>query len=107
MRRKQSTTLLCLENVNMANRTERANLLGYDTFSKFKLDVEMASNPEKVHDRLMAVWKPAKKAANNDAQVLTKMMLADNIDEELTPADWLYYSEKRRAAEHNLNEAEL
>jgi peptidyl-dipeptidase Dcp len=88
-------------------RKERANLLGYDTFSRFKLDVEMAGNPEKVHDLLMAVWKPAKKAANNDAQVLTKMMLADGIDEELTPADWRYYSEKRRAAEHNLNEAEL
>ncbi len=88
-------------------RSERAGLLGYDTFADFKLDVEMAKAPANVKDLLMQVWKPARSAAMNDAEVLTEMMHADGIKGELEPWDWRYYSERRRASEHDLNEAEL
>ena len=88
-------------------RQERANLLGFDTFSDFKLEPEMAGSPDKVRDLLMAVWEPAKAAADADATVLGGMMLADGIDADLAPWDWRYYAEKRRAAEHDLDEAEL
>tara|TARA_R110002096_G_scaffold14582_4_gene50675 strand:- start:19185 stop:21209 length:2025 start_codon:yes stop_codon:yes gene_type:complete len=91
----------------LALRQERANLLGFDTFSDFKLEPEMAGTPERVRELLMAVWEPAKVAANHDAQILTDMMAADGIDADLAPWDWRYYAEKRRAAEHDLNEAEL
>ena len=88
-------------------RKERANLLGFDTFSDFKLEPEMAGTPDKVRDLLMAVWGPAKAAADADATVLGEMMVADGIDADLAPWDWRYYAEKRRAAEHDLDEAEL
>ncbi len=88
-------------------RKERANLLGFDTFSDFKLEPEMAGTPDKVRDLLMAVWEPAKAAADADATVLGEMMVADGIDADLAPWDWRYYAEKRRAAEHDLDEAEL
>lgn len=88
-------------------RAERAKLLGYDTFADFKLDVEMAKTPGAVHELLMQVWKPARAAALTDAEKLTEMMHADGIEGDLQPWDWRYYSEKRRAAEHDLNEAEL
>ncbi|MDB9763318.1 M3 family metallopeptidase [Amylibacter sp.] len=88
-------------------RQERANLLGYKSFSDFKLETEMAGSPDKVTELLMAVWKPARQAAINDAKKLTEMMNADGTIGDLTPADWRYYSEKRRASEHNLNETEL
>jgi peptidyl-dipeptidase Dcp len=91
----------------LALRQERANLLGFDTFSDFKLEPEMAGTPDKVRDLLMAVWEPAKAAANADAIVLGEMMAADGIDADLAPWDWRYYAEKRRSVEHDLDEAEL
>jgi peptidyl-dipeptidase Dcp len=88
-------------------RQERANLLGYDTFADFKLDVEMAKTPDAVNALLMQVWEPARAAALADGEKLAEMMHADGIEGDLQPWDWRYYSEKRRAAEHDLNEAEL
>jgi peptidyl-dipeptidase Dcp len=55
----------------------------------------------------MDVWGPAKARADADAQILTDMMQADGINGDLEPWDWRYYSEKRRKAEHDLDEAEL
>ena len=88
-------------------RSERARLLGYDSFADFKLETEMAKTPDAVRGLLMQVWEPAKAAALKDADILTEMLKADGIDGPLEPWDWRYYSEKRRVAEHDLNEAEL
>ena len=88
-------------------REERARLLGYDDFASFKLETEMAKTPEAVRDLLMQVWDPAKTAAETDAQVLQAMMHDDGINGDLAPWDWRYYSERRRKAEHDLDEAEL
>jgi len=91
----------------LALREERANLLGYDTFADFKLETEMAKTPEAVRGLLMEVWEPAKRQANADSEVLTRMMHDDGINGDLAPWDWRYYAEKRRAAEHDLDEAAL
>ena len=88
-------------------REERAQLLGYDTFSDFKLAPEMAKTPKAVRDLLMAVWEPAKAAANADAAILANLMHTDDIKGDLAPWDWRYYAEKRRKAEHDLDEAGL
>lgn len=88
-------------------RAERANLLGYDSFADYKLETEMARTPDAVRALLMQVWEPAKASAQADAQVLQAMMHNDGQTGPLEPWDWRYYSEKRRAAEHDLNEAEL
>ncbi|MDG1354220.1 MAG: M3 family metallopeptidase [Sulfitobacter sp.] len=91
----------------LALRKERAALLGYDSFSDYKLETEMAKTPAAVRDLLMQVWEPAKTQANADAEVLTGMMHADGVNGDLAPWDWRYYAEKRRAAEHDLDEAAL
>ncbi len=88
-------------------RAERATLLGYDSFAAYKLETEMAGTPEAVRDLLMQVWTPARAQAEADAEVLTKMMQADGINGDLEAWDWRYYSEKRRKAEHDLDEAAL
>lgn len=88
-------------------REERAKLLGYDNFAAYKLETEMAKTPDAVRGLLMDVWAPAKARAEVDADVLTQMMHADGINEALAPWDWRYYAEKRRAAEHDLDEAAL
>lgn len=91
----------------LALRYERARILGYDDFAAFKLEPEMAKTPAAVRDLLMAVWEPAKQRALADAEVLEVMMRADGIAGPLEPWDWRYYSELRRKAEHDLDEAVL
>lgn len=86
-------------------RAERAALLGYDSFAAFKLETEMAGTPERVRALLTEVWGPARAAAEADAAVLEDMLHADGKDGPLEPWDWHYYSEKRRLAEHDLDEA--
>ena len=91
----------------LALRAERADLLGYDSFADYKLETEMAGTPGAVRDLLMQVWAPAKAAAEADAVKLTAMLHADGVTGPLEPWDWRYYSEKRRQAEHDLDEAAL
>jgi peptidyl-dipeptidase Dcp len=88
-------------------RDERAKLLGYKDFAAFKLETEMAGSADNVRDLLMAVWEPAKAQAEADAEKLAAMMAEDGVNGPLEPWDWRYYSEKRRKAEHDLDEAEL
>ncbi|NTT87206.1 M3 family metallopeptidase [Tabrizicola sp. SY72] len=91
----------------LALRHERAALLGYASFADYKLEPEMAKTPQAVRDLLMRVWEPARAKALADAAVLEAMLHADGIAGPLEPWDWRYYSEKRRKAEHDLDEAAL
>ena len=91
----------------LALREERAKLLGYASFADFKLEPEMAKTPDAVRGLLMRVWEPAKAKALSDAGVLEAMLHADGLTGPLEPWDWRYYSEKRRKAEHDLDEAAL
>ncbi|MQY43749.1 peptidase M3 [Epibacterium sp. SM1969] len=91
----------------LALREERAKLLGYENFAAYKLETEMAETPEAVRGLLMDVWAPAKAQADADAAILTEMLNKDGINGALEAWDWRYYSEKRRAVEHDLDEAEL
>ncbi|EBA10141.1 M3 family metallopeptidase [Sagittula stellata] len=88
-------------------REERAALLGHKNFAAFKLETEMAGTADKVRDLLMQVWTPARAAALKDQEVLESMLHADGIDGPLEPWDWRYYAEKRRRAEHDLDEGEI
>ncbi|NOD64190.1 MULTISPECIES: M3 family metallopeptidase [unclassified Ruegeria] len=91
----------------LALREERAKLLGYDSFADYKLETEMARTPDRVRELLMQVWEPAKSRADADAEILTQMMQEDGINGPLEAWDWRYYAEKRRKAEHDLDEAAL
>jgi peptidyl-dipeptidase Dcp len=91
----------------LALREERAKLLGYDNFAKYKLDTEMAGNPAAVRGLLMDVWEPAKRQALADQEVLSSMAAEDGVNGAIEGWDWRYYAEKRRKAEHDLDEAAL
>lgn len=91
----------------LALRQELANLLGYASFADYKLATEMAKTPDAVRALLMRVWTPARAKALQDAAILENMLHADGITGPLEPWDWRYYSERRKAAEHDLDEATL
>ena len=88
-------------------RHEKATLLGFDCFADFKLTTEMAKTPRRVRELLMEVWAPAKACADIDAKILEKMMEKDGIRGPLKAWDWRYYAQRRRKADHDLDEAEL
>ena len=91
----------------LALREERAKLLGYASFADFKLEPEMAKTPAAVRELLIRVWAPAKAKALADAALLEARLRADGMAGPLEPWDWRYYSEARRLAEHDLDEAAL
>ena len=88
-------------------RQERAEMLGYADFAAYKLETEMAKSASNVRDLLETVWAPTKERANADALVLEEMMHDDGVNGRLEPWDWHFYAEKRRQAEHDLDESEL
>jgi len=91
----------------LALRFERATLLGYASFADYKLETEMARTPGAARELLMRVWEPARAKALSDQATLEAMLNADGEAGPLEPWDWRYYSEKRRLAEHDLDEAVL
>ena len=91
----------------LALRQERAALLGYENFANYKLETEMARTPKAVRDLLMRVWEPARESALVDAAAMQAMLQADGYEGPLQPWDWRFYSEKRRHALHDFDEAAL
>jgi len=91
----------------LALRHERASLLGYASYAAYKLETQMAREPQAVRDLLMAVWEPARAQAEADAARLGELMRADGINGPLAPWDWRYYAAIRQRAEHDLDEAAL
>ena len=88
-------------------RAERARLLGFQTFARFKLENEMAASPERARELLMAVWGPARRRAMEEAQALQALAAEEGANIELAPWDWRYYAEKLRRRLHEIDEAEL
>ena len=91
----------------VALRTERANLLGFDSFAQFKLDDTMAKTPEAVRDLLMQVWAPGLDRAARERDALQDMARYEGGNFEIAAWDWRYYAAKVRKAEHDLDDAEI
>ena len=88
-------------------RKERAKLLGFKNFSSFKLQNEMAKNPENVKEFLYSVLKPAKKKALKELDDLKKIMKSEGIEEPLMAWDWRYYQVKSQKKHLNFNPIKL
>ena len=96
-------------NVKLAHETlklraQMAKILGYASYSHYKLDTEMASSPENVDKLLTTVWGPARKAAIKDEAILSSLMRQDGIGDTLRAWDWRFYAERRRLRDYDLNE---
>ena len=67
----------------------------------------MAKTPEAARELLMAVWGPARAAAEADARRLEELMQGEGVNDALEPWDWRYYAAIRQRREHDLDEAVL
>ena len=90
-----------------ALRAERAKLLGYETFSDFKLADTMAKMPEAVLKLLNEVWVPARARALMERDDLQAQAQSQGDNIEIAPWDWRYYADQVRMARHNLDEATI
>ncbi len=88
-------------------RVEKAKLLGFDTYSNFVLNENMAKDSKTVMDFLHNLWGYSLKNAKAEAAELQKMMNKEGKGEKLAAWDWWYYSEKVRQAKYNLNEDDI
>ena len=91
----------------VALRAEQARLIGFASFAHFRLDDSMAKTPEAAMALLTSVWEPARARAIEERQALQALVDADGGNFALAASDWRYYSERRRKAEFDLDEAGL
>lgn len=90
-----------------ANRSKKADLLGYDNYAEWNLQDQMAKSPEEVQKLLGQIVPPATDKAREEASALQKVIDKDGKDFELEPWDWNYYSEKLRKSKFDLDEDDL
>ena len=88
-------------------RNEKVNLMGYKTFADFKLERNMAKNPETVYKFLADLWKPALEKSKKEAADMQKMIDVEGGDFKLAGWDWWYYAEKVKKEKYALDEEML
>jgi peptidyl-dipeptidase Dcp len=88
-------------------RSERAHLLGYDTFADYRLDDAMAKTPEAVRSLLDRVWAPARRRALADRDAMQELVQAEGKNFALAPWDWRYYAEKLRKLRCDVDETTI
>jgi peptidyl-dipeptidase Dcp len=88
-------------------RVERANLLGYKSHSDFKLERNMAKNPESVFKFLNLLWTPAINRTKKEAADMRTIIDKEGGKFKLQPWDWWYYAEKVKKEKYDLDEEML
>ena len=91
----------------VALRAERAKLLGFATFADYRLDDQMAKTPAAARELLDEVWGRARAKAGRERDALQALITEEGGNFTLAPHDWRYYTEKRRKAKFDLDEAEI
>jgi peptidyl-dipeptidase Dcp len=88
-------------------RVEKANLLGFKTYSDFVLQKKMAKTPDNVYSFLNEIWGPTLKRAQSEAAEMQKIIDAKDETFNLEPWDWWYYAEKVKKEKYALDEEML
>jgi len=91
----------------MVLRVEKANLLGYKTYSDFVLQKKMAKTPDNVYSFLNDIWKPTTEKAKSEVVEMQKIIDAEGGKFNLEPWDWWYYAEKVKKEKYALDEEML
>lgn len=88
-------------------RLQKANLLGYKSFSDWKLQDQMAQTPDKAMNLLHQLAKPAVETARKEKDEIQKLIDAQKGGFEVAPWDWNYYAEQVRKAKYDLDESQI
>lgn len=88
-------------------RLQKGNIMGFDSWSAFTLDDNMAKTPANVYKLLNQVWTPAIKRAKEEAKDMQAMISKEGGKFKLESWDWWYYSEKVRKEKYDLDEEQI
>jgi len=88
-------------------RLQKANIMGFPSWSAYVLDDCMAKTPENVYKLLGQVWTPAIKRAKEEASDMQSMIDREGGKFKLECWDWWYYSEKVRKEKYDLDEEQI
>ncbi len=87
-------------------RTERARLLGFETFADYRLDDQMAKTPKAVRELLDNIWGRGRARARRERDDLQAKVREEGGNFAIAPWDWRYYAEKVRKERYDIDEAE-
>jgi len=88
-------------------RLQKANILGYESWSAYVLDNTMAKKPENVYALLQKVFNPAIIRAKEEVADMQKMVDREGENFKIESWDWWYYAEKVRIEKYALDEEQL
>ena len=87
--------------------SEKANVLGHDTYADYALEDAMAKTPTQVLSFLDQILAASSCTAKEEAAALTEYLERDGIEGPLEAWDWWYYAEKVRAEQFDFSEDEV
>ena len=85
-------------------RVEKANLLGYKSYSHYVTADQMAGNPKAVYKLLEEVFEPALESAKRELEEMKELFNRDYPGESFEKSDWWYYAEQVRKKKYQLDE---
>jgi peptidyl-dipeptidase Dcp len=84
-------------------RAERAKLLGYPTHAHWRLEPQMARNPETAMALMMQVWPKAVERVRQEVADMQAIADRENAQITIEPWDYRYYAEKVRQEKYNFD----
>jgi peptidyl-dipeptidase Dcp len=88
-------------------RTEKAHLLGYDSYAAYITADEMARTPKAVYELLESIWTPALERAKAELADMETLLHDDDASATFASWDWWYYAEKIRRRNYALDDEAL
>ena len=88
-------------------RTEKARMLGFDSYAHYVTSEQMAGTPAAVYTLLDSIWEPALERAKGELADMEKLLRRDDADAAFESWDWWYYAEKVRKQNYSLDEEML
>jgi peptidyl-dipeptidase Dcp len=85
-------------------RSQKAKLLGYETWADYSLDKNMAKTTDAVYDLLNKLWDKTVPVAVEERAAMQKLIDKEGGDFKLASWDWFYYAEKVRKEKYNLDD---
>lgn len=88
-------------------RKEKSNLLGFSTFAEMSVYQKMAQDVAAVDNLLQDLFEASHEAGIKEHEELAAYAKANGLEDEMTPWDVTYYSERVREAQYELKDEEL
>ena len=87
-------------------RIEKANLLGYKSYSEYVISEQMAGSPKAAYALLEDIFTQANEKAKVELAEMERLFKRDHnkADSKFESWDWWYYAEKVRKMKYSLNE---